>query len=162
MPSPSLQLRVGGAFAILVAGSAGVLLPLALATARDASAAPWLLRLKAFGAGVVLSLAVVHLIKEALEAFSELTPGARARKHTARALSRLLSVLPSPLGLRRVAHAGMQRRCARAPCVCACARGAAPARRCCARAARARAARCGARRGSGHGGATAVTTPASW
>jgi hypothetical protein len=53
-----------------------VLLPLALATAHDAAAAPWLLRLKAFGAGVVLALAVVHLIKEALEAFTELTPGA--------------------------------------------------------------------------------------
>jgi uncharacterized membrane protein len=93
-----------------------VLLPLALATAHDAAAAPWLLRLKAFGAGVVLSLAVVHLIKEALEAFTELTPGALcaacvrrpcAARHTLRCSAVGLLGVPSARAMRTRA-----RRCA--------------------------------------------------
>jgi|APGre2960657444_1045066.scaffolds.fasta_scaffold03132_1 hypothetical protein len=77
MPSPSVSLRLGGGFAILVAGSVGVFLPLLLAGAHDARAAPWLLRLKSFGAGVVLSLALVHLLPEAFEAFEGLTEGTK-------------------------------------------------------------------------------------
>jgi hypothetical protein len=85
----SLRLRVGGGFAILVAGALGVALPLLLAAAHDAAAAPWLLRTKAFAAGVVLSLAVVHLLNEALESFSELAPGAsRAARRGARGARR--------------------------------------------------------------------------
>jgi hypothetical protein len=75
MPSASVALRAGGGAAILLTGTGGVLLPFALAAARGG--ASWLLYTKATAAGVILSLALVHLINESFATFAELTPGAR-------------------------------------------------------------------------------------
>jgi hypothetical protein len=70
----SVALRAGGGACILLAGSAGVCLPAVLGRlTRDGS--PWLLYVKAAAAGVVLALALVHLINDAFSTFAELTPG---------------------------------------------------------------------------------------
>ena len=74
----SVGLRAGGGAAILVFGALGVCLPFALHQLRDG--APWLLYTKAAAAGVVLALALVHLINDAFSTFAELTPGAGAQR----------------------------------------------------------------------------------
>lgn len=70
----SVGLRAGGGAAILVFGTLGVGLPFLLRRLRDG--APWLLYTKAAAAGVVLALALVHLINDAFSTFAELEPGA--------------------------------------------------------------------------------------
>ena len=70
----SVGLRAGGGVAELVFGTLGVALPFVLRRLRDG--APWLLYTKAAAAGVVLSLALVHLINDAFSTFAELEPGA--------------------------------------------------------------------------------------
>lgn len=70
----SVGLRAGGGAAILVFGTLGVALPFLLRRLRDG--APWLLYTKAAAAGVVLALALVHLISDAFSTFAELEPGA--------------------------------------------------------------------------------------
>ena len=70
----SVGLRAGGGAAILVFGTLGVALPFLLRRLRDG--APWLLYTKAAAAGVVLALALVHLINDAFSTFAELEPGA--------------------------------------------------------------------------------------
>lgn len=76
MLSDSISLRIGGGFAILVAGALGVVLPVSLRSINDARAAPFILLLKAFAAGVILALATVHLLQEAYISLSSLPPGA--------------------------------------------------------------------------------------
>lgn len=82
---PSVALRAGGGACVLVAGAVGVGLPFLLDLSGRASRA--LLYTKATAAGVVLSLALVHLINESFATFAELTPGAHDA-HTARAARR--------------------------------------------------------------------------
>lgn len=76
MVSPSVALRIGGGFAILVAGTLGIALPMCLAAANDARAVPLLQLLKAYAAGVVLALALVHLLNDAYSDLSALPEGA--------------------------------------------------------------------------------------
>jgi hypothetical protein len=76
MVAPSVSLRIGAGFAVLATGSLGVVLPLALSTAHDGRAVPWLLRTKAFSAGVVLALALVHVINDAFASLTKLAHGA--------------------------------------------------------------------------------------
>jgi hypothetical protein len=78
MVNASVALRAGGGAAILVGGTLGVALPFLLSRLRDG--APWLLYTKAAAAGVILSLAIVHLINHAFLEFAELTPGASCRR----------------------------------------------------------------------------------
>jgi zinc transporter ZupT len=69
-------LRVTAAFALLAASAAGVLPPLLVPTAADGSPAggtPSALRLKAFAGGVMLSLAVLHVIADSFERLSSLS-----------------------------------------------------------------------------------------
>jgi zinc transporter ZupT len=69
-------LRVTAAFALLAASAAGVLPPLLVPSAADGSPAggtPSALRLKAFAGGVMLSLAVLHVIADSFERLSSLS-----------------------------------------------------------------------------------------
>lgn len=75
MLEKSLALRVGGGFAILVAGGIGVVLPFFLSSINDARASPATQLLKSFAAGVVLTLALVHLLQEAYISLASLPPG---------------------------------------------------------------------------------------
>lgn len=96
MVDASVALRAGGGAAILVGGAVGVALPALLARLlRDG--APWLLYTKAAAAGVILSLAIIHLINHAFHEFAELEPGAcrlRRHKHGGLFHSRCASALP--------------------------------------------------------------------
>ena len=78
MVDASVALRAGGGAAILVGGTLGVALPFLLGRLRDG--APWLLYTKAAAAGIILALAVVHLINHCFHEFAELTPGALCRR----------------------------------------------------------------------------------
>lgn len=86
MVSPSIALRIAGGFIVLLAGSAGVWLPFKVASAHDSSNARGLLRTKAFSAGVVLALALIHLLGDAWSAFRTIDDGALRegglRRHT--------------------------------------------------------------------------------
>ena len=79
-PTLSLKLRVAGGFIVLVAGALGVASPLVLRRTHEANVSSTVLLLKAFSAGVVLSLALVHLISDSFANFAELTPGARCAR----------------------------------------------------------------------------------
>ena len=79
MPSLSLKLRVAGGFIVLVAGSCGVLLPLVARSTHEAHASPRMLLVKAFSAGIILALALEHLISDSFSNFSQLPPGAARR-----------------------------------------------------------------------------------
>ena len=72
--SASVGLRAGGGAAILAFGTFGVCLPFLLRRLRDG--APFLLYLKAAAAGVVLALALLHLINDSFSTFARLEPGA--------------------------------------------------------------------------------------
>jgi hypothetical protein len=85
MVDPSVALRAGGGACVLVAGAVGVGLPFMMDLRGRSSRA--LLYTKAAAAGVVLSLALVHLINECFSTFAEMTPGAHAA-HAARAARR--------------------------------------------------------------------------
>lgn len=96
--SLSLKLRVAGGFIVLVSGFCGVLLPLVAQATHEANVSRTLLLLKAFSAGVVLSLALVHLISDSFTDFGSLPPGdtavaARAAPLTAASQARCTMTL---------------------------------------------------------------------
>jgi len=74
MVASSVALRAGGGAIVFVFGSAGVALPFLLTRVDNAA---WLMYCKAFAAGVVLSLAVVHVINDCFANFAKLEPGER-------------------------------------------------------------------------------------
>jgi hypothetical protein len=75
-PSLSLKLRIAGGFIVFVAGGAGVFSPFVFRRTHEAHVSAPLLLLKAFSAGVVLSLALVHLVGDSFNVFLALPPGA--------------------------------------------------------------------------------------
>lgn len=76
MPTRSQSLRIGGSFAIMAAGSLGIILPVFLHSFHDGRAVPAILLLKAFAAGIIIALATVHLLTESYISLASLPPGA--------------------------------------------------------------------------------------